>query len=186
MPDDPGITTAELRLVTRFTLGCADPLLAVFETGHPDDGRPRAALDAARLFADGAPRSRLQRVTSLDAHRAATAAAGEPARCAARAAGDAASSAYLHPPAQVAGWTSRTARETQVAHVLRPAALAARIAELASGDDRAVGDALVDATARSVAPALARIVGRYPPVRAGRDRVAQLTAALDARFRALP
>ncbi|WP_416344507.1 putative immunity protein [Isoptericola peretonis] len=44
-------------------------MLPEFERAHPHDLRPRAALDAARAFADGAPRSRLQRVTSLDAHR---------------------------------------------------------------------------------------------------------------------
>lgn len=38
---------------------------------HPDDPRPGAAVEAAWAFVNGAPRSRLQRTTSLDAHRAA-------------------------------------------------------------------------------------------------------------------
>ncbi|WP_324612909.1 hypothetical protein [Streptomyces sp. SBT349] len=50
---------------------------------------------------NGTRRTRLQRITSLDAHRAAKEATTEAARLAARAAGDAASAAYLHPIAEV-------------------------------------------------------------------------------------
>lgn len=181
--DDPGITTDELRAVTRFTLVCAAPLLAVFEARHPNDVRPRAALAAARAFADGEARSRLQRVTSLDAHRAASDAVDEPDRCAARAAGDAASSAYLHPPQQVAGWASRIARETQVGHVLRPAALAARVADLRSGGDHDAGDAHIEQAYRHLPPVIAEIVRRYPPMAPGKDRVRRLILMLDGLIR---
>lgn len=113
----------ELRVVARYAAEAAQGVLAVFEDAHPGDGRPRAAIDAAWEFVNGAPRTKLQRVTSMDAHRAAKDAATEPARLAAQAAGDAASAAYLHP----------IAKAHQVGHILRAAANAARIAEIAAG-----------------------------------------------------
>ena len=73
----------------------------------------------------------MQRVTSLDAHRAARRAPSEAARLAARSAGDAASAAYLHPIAQ-AGQVG------QVGQVLRASANAAWIGELAAGGDPAM------------------------------------------------
>ncbi|WP_372452611.1 putative immunity protein [Pseudonocardia nigra] len=86
---------------------------------HPDDRRPRAAVEAAWTFVGGANRTKLQRVTSLDAHRAAKEATTEAAKHAAHAAGDAASAAYLHPPA-VQGWRSSTAAALQVGHICVP------------------------------------------------------------------
>ena len=60
----------ELRAVAAYAVACAAPAL-LFERAHPDDPRPAAALDAARAFAEGAPRSRLQRTAAANAHRAA-------------------------------------------------------------------------------------------------------------------
>ena len=181
--DDLGITMDELRAVVRFALESAEPLLAVFEAEHGHDERPRAAVDAARLFVDGQERSRLQRVTSLDAHRAARDATGELARCAAHAAGDAAAAAYLHPPLQVAGWASQIARETQVGHILRPAAHAARVAELLSDDERSTGHAHIERTYRRSPSDVADIVGRYPPIAERKGRITELMVILDSRFR---
>jgi len=184
--DAPGVTTDELRAVTGFVLHSADELLGVFEAAHPGDDRPRAAVEAARAFVDGAPRSRRQRVTSLAAHRAGAAAATEPAALAARAAGDAAAAAYLHPPAQVWGWGSEVARTSQVGHVLRAAACAARVAELAAGEDAEVAAVHLAESFRRASPQIAGIVRRYPPIGAGRSRVARLTKALDDRCRVGP
>lgn len=150
----------------------AEAVLPVFEGAHPDDPRPRAALDAARAFVGGAPRTRLQRVTSLDAHRAARDASSEQARLAAQACGDAASAAYLHP----------IARATQVGHVLRATASEARIAELLSGDENAATEVL--ASARSRAGGVLRdVLARYPLAPVGRSRVAQLMSQLDTSLR---
>ncbi|WP_460769614.1 putative immunity protein [Mariniluteicoccus flavus] len=79
---------------------------------QPADPRISAALEAAQRFTLGEPRSKLQRVAALDAHRAAKD-AGNPVNAhTASAAGDAAASAYLHP----------FAKGDQVAHKLRSAA----------------------------------------------------------------
>src|SRR6185503_12700264 len=88
---DFDLTMEELRGVARYVVRHAEDVLPVFEQAVPGDPRPRAAIDAARAFIDGAPRTKLQRVTSLDAHRAARSAPSEAARLAARSAGDAAS-----------------------------------------------------------------------------------------------
>ena len=142
----------------------------MFEAEHPGDVRPRAAVDAARLFADGAPRTKLQRETSFAAHRAAREASSEVGRLAAQAAGDAASAAYLHP----------IARATQVGHILRATAAEARIAEL--GGDSAE-PALERACARA-SSVLVDVLRRYPPAHVGKGRVAELMCELDAALRA--
>src|SRR5439155_18341206 len=94
---DFDLTMDELRVVARYVVRHAEDVLSVFEQAVTDDSRPRAAIDAAWAFINGANRTKLQRVTSLDAHRAARSAPSEAARLAARSAGDAAAAAYLHP-----------------------------------------------------------------------------------------
>ncbi len=167
---DFALSMDELRIVARYVAETADGLLPVFEAERPDDARPRSAVVAAWRFVDGDPRTRLQRVTSVAAHRAAREASGEAARLASQAAGDAASAAYLHP----------IARAHQVGHILRAAAHAARIAEISAGDPTA---ALREAQRRAT-PELIDILRRYPSAPAGSSRVARLMATLDAALRA--
>jgi len=168
------LTMDELRVVARYVADSAQAVLPVFEDAVPGDRRPRAAIAAALEFVDGAPRSKMQRVTSLDAHRAAKAAASEAARLAARSAGDAASAAYLHP----------IAKASQVGHILRAAASAARIAELLAGDAPGVGDEHIEQARRRASPVLVDVLRRYPPAPAGGGRVARLMSTLDAALRA--
>ena len=170
---DLELTLDDLRAVTAYALENAERVLPLFERVEPTDARPRAALDAARAFVAGASRSRLQRRTAVDAHRAAREVLDEAAQHAARAAGDAAAAAYLHP----------LAKPTQVGHILRAAAEAARAAELDAGDVAAVGDARVAEAARRAGPVLVDVLRRYPPAPSGRNRVAQLMTALDAALR---
>jgi hypothetical protein len=175
-PGDFALTVDELRVVARYAARSAQDVLPVFEDAVHDDPRPRAALDAAWEFVNGARRTRLQRVTSLDAHRAAKEAPTEAARLAARASGDAAAAAYLHP----------IAKATQVGHILRAAACAARIAELDADDDPTVGMELIEQARARATPALVDVLRRYPPAPAGRNRVAHLMTALDTSLRASP
>lgn len=167
------LTMDELRAVARFALQSAEGVLPVFEAVHVDDARPRAAVEAARAFVDGERRTKLQRVTSLDAHRAAREADFEPARLAARAAGDAASAAYLHP----------IAKATQVGHILRATASAARVAELRAGNDPAVGLAVIEAARQRATPTVIDVLDRYPLAPTGRTRTAHLMSLLDASLR---
>ncbi|SDL23904.1 hypothetical protein SAMN05428985_111176 [Nocardioides sp. YR527] len=173
MPGDFELTTDELRVVARYVAETAAEVLPLFEAACPDDPRPRLALDAAWEFVGGARRTKLQRVTSLDAHRAAAEAPSEVVRLAARSAGDAASAAYLHPLASA----------DQVGHILRAAASVARIAEIeASGDPGAALVSLDRAVARA-GPELIGVLVRYPEVPVGKSRVAELMKILDARLR---
>jgi len=169
---DFDLSTDEFRVVARYVAESAEAVLPVFESAHPHDPRPRAALRAAWDFVDGEPRTALQRTTSLDAHRAAREAATEVAGLAARSAGDAASAAYLHPLAQA----------TQVGHILRAAASAARIAELQEGDAGAADRAIEEARRRA-SPVLVDVLSRYPPAPASRTRVGVLMSALDSALR---
>ena len=170
------LTTDELRAVVDYAVACAEPALVLFARDHPDDPRPAAALDAARAFVAGAPRSRRQRTAAADAHRAATGASTEPARHAATAAGHAAAAAYLHP----------LAKATQVRHILGSAAHAARAAELARGDDPVVAEYVIAAAARRATPVVLDVLSRYPRAPAGRSRVTALTTRLDSLLRDPP
>jgi acyl-homoserine lactone acylase PvdQ len=167
------LTLQELRVVARYAAECAQESLAVFEADRPDDPRARAAVDAAWVFADGAARTRLQRVASLEAHRAAKDATTPAAQAAAHAAGDAAASAYLHP----------LAKASQVGHILRAAAFAARALELSADADEDVAAVVIERARRRAAPELIDVLRRYPPAPEGKNRVDQLWKALDSALR---
>lgn len=167
---DFDLTMDDLRAVVRFAADCAEGLVPDFEAAAPHDTRPRDAIDAARLFAGGAPRSNLQRTAAFASHRAAKGVAEETAQLAALACGDAAAAAYLHP----------IAKASQVGHILRAAACAARVAELrAGGADNDVVRGLVD----RATPPLPEILRRYPSAPHGNSRVAQLMSELDSAIR---
>jgi len=179
MADDPAtieLSRPELREVTGYAVACARPALAIFEREHPDDRRPRDAIDAAQAFADGAERTRALRENAWSAHRAAqeTRDAGKGAASdAARAAAGACGAAFLHP----------LAKATQVKHILGSAAHAARAFELCAGDDPAVGAERI-ARARDLArPVVTEVLGRYPAAPPGGGRVGELIRQLDASLR---
>lgn len=167
------LTLDELRAVAGYAAACASPALPIFERDRPGDERPRAAVDAARAFADGADRTKRLRDAAWAAQRAAGEArdAGLPAASdAARAALAAAGAAYLHP----------LAKATQVKHILGAAAHAARASELATGDDPA-GQL---ARARDLAtPVVLDVLRRYPPAPPGGARAGELMRRLDALLR---
>ena len=170
------VSMGELRAVARFAAQCAQPTLSLFERDCPDDSRPAEAISAALAFADGAPRSKLQRTTAVAAHRAGREAPTEQARHAALAAGDAAAAAYLHP----------LAKATQVRHILGAAAHAARAGELSRGDDAVVGEYMLDSARRRATPTVLQVLSRYPRAPRGRTRVAELMQRLDSLLRDPP
>lgn len=170
---DFDLTHEELRVVARYVAESAQNVLPLFESACPDDPRPRAAVDAGWAFINGAPRTKLQRVASMDAHRAAKEAPTETALLAAQAAGDAAAAAYLHPIAQ----------GHQVGHILRAAANAARIAEIEADDDPTAGAKLIELARKRATPTLIDVLHRYPLVPIGSGRTAHLMNALDTSLR---
>ena len=177
-PTTINLTLSDLREVARYAVTCALPTLAIFERARPDDRRPRAAIDAAQAFADGAERTKALRDCAWAAQRAAQEArdAGQAAACeAARAALAAAGAAFLHP----------LVKATQVKHILGSAAHASRAFELAAGDDPTVGASHI-AQARTLAlthPVVVDVLRRYPPAPPGGGRVGELIRQLDASLR---
>ncbi|MEV6908306.1 putative immunity protein [Amycolatopsis sp. NPDC051071] len=172
-----GLDLAELREITAFALACAEPALAIFERRYPGDPRPRAVLDEARVFAGGGKRTNALRMTALAAHRAAKTAredGHEAAFEAARAAGHAGASAYLHP----------LAKATQVPHILGSAAGAARAFELDAGDDPGVGTEYIEKAKGLASPVVVDVLKRYPAAPGGGRRAGELLRILDAALRA--
>ncbi len=55
------LSRSELREVVGYAVVSARPALAIFEHERPDDRRPRAAIDAAQAFAEGAERTKALR-----------------------------------------------------------------------------------------------------------------------------
>ncbi|WP_020658505.1 putative immunity protein [Amycolatopsis benzoatilytica] len=160
---------AELRAVTAYAVACAEPALAIFDQARPADDRPRAALEAARAFAQGAKRSKAIRDSAWAAQRAyqeardaGESAAGEAARAAVAACG----AAFLHP----------LAKATQVLHILGPAGHAAYAFELAGGRYPVDPCALAD-------PIVLRVLARYPKAPPGRGRAGELARELDTLLR---
>jgi hypothetical protein len=165
----------DLRVVVRYAAESAQEVLSIFEASAPGDWRPRAAVEAAWIFVEGAERTKLQRASALAAHEAAREATTEAARGAARAAGHAAAAAYLHP----------LAKSTQVRHILGSAAHAARATELAAGGFESVGAAQIEHACRRATPALVSVLRRYPVAPSRGNRVAELMSALDTALRSL-
>lgn len=179
MVDDPAIielSQSDLREVAGYAVACAEPALTIFERERPEDRRPRAAVDAARAFADGAERTKAIRDSAWAAHRAyqETRDAGQTAASeAARAAVAAAGAGFLHP----------LAKPTQVRHILGSAAHAARAFELSVGDDPTVASDRI-AQARTLAPlVVVDVLRRYPVAPRGGGRVGELIRQLDASLR---
>ena len=167
------LSKQDLREVTRYAAESAQEVLAIFESAHPADSRPRDAVAAAWTFARGGGRGKALRDAAWAALKAARAAATAAAGHAARAAMSAASAAYLHPLADA----------HQVKHILGAAAHAARAAELLAGDDRAVGAGRIEQARRRATPGVVDVLSRYPAAPPGGGRVGELLRELDAVLR---
>ncbi|PFG33050.1 putative immunity protein [Sanguibacter antarcticus] len=167
------LTMEELRAVARFAADCAESVLPDFEAEAPENSRPREALHAARVFAEGGARTNLQRTAAFAAHRAAQSVSAETAQLAALACGDAAASAYLHPIAEA----------TQVGHILRAAACAARVAELRADDEGTTSSDSVGVLVERAAPPVPDVLRRYPAAPHGASRLSRLMSALDTAIR---
>jgi hypothetical protein len=170
------LSQSEHREVAGYAVACARPALVIFERERPEDRRPRAAIDAAQAFADGAERTKALRDSAWAAHRAAQQArdAGQAsASDAARAAGHAVGAAFLHP----------LPKATQVKHILGSAAHAARAFELSAGDDPAVGLDQITQSRILARPVVVDVLSRYPSAPPGGGRVGELIRTLDTSLR---
>lgn len=160
------------RLVGLWVADCAERVLPLFEAKAPGDARPREAIAGIRAFARGeTPKGQLRPL--FRAAYAAARAVGDPASAAAaRAAGLAAASAFMH--------NQVTADQTK--HALGPATYGALARERASNDPEAAEDEIRRAVACASTAVLA-IVRRMPARGPGRGRLDALHHRLDARLR---
>lgn len=74
---------------------CAEHVLPIFEEKHPQDDRPRKAIEAARAWVRGEILCGAARAAAVAAHAAARDAAHDAARAVARATGHAAGTAHM-------------------------------------------------------------------------------------------
>jgi hypothetical protein len=83
--------------LARWAKACAERVLPYFEAGYPQDARPRQALETLQAWIDtGVFSMKVIRKASLDSHAAAReVGADNPARSAARAAGQAVATAHV-------------------------------------------------------------------------------------------
>jgi hypothetical protein len=160
----------ELRALTGWAAACASRVLPLYESRVPDDLRPAAAIDAAREFASGAPRTKALRTAAWAALAAAGATADPVASAAARAAVGAAGAAYLHP----------LASPNQVKHIVGPAQQAALARELA-GDS---APAEIEWALAQAPPEVSTLLHRFPPGKPGKTRLGELHRALESALRA--
>ena len=176
MDHEPGwmtLSEEDRRLVGLWAADCAERVLPLFEAKAPSDTRPRGAIEGIRAFARGGKRTARLRSLAWAAHAAAREVGDPVATAAARAAGLAAATAYIH----------ALATPHQAKHALGPAVYGARACELAADDDPIVGDEEIRGAIERASPAVREIIRRMPTRGAGRGRLDELFYQLDTGLR---
>jgi hypothetical protein len=172
-PDQITLTQEDLRFVGLWAADCAERVLPLFEAKAPSDTRPREAIEGIREFAGGGKRTARLRSLAVAALAAAREVGDPVATDAARAAGAAAASAYMHPLATL----------DQAKHALGPAVYAALARELAASGDSSAADEELRWAIQHAAPAVREVVRRYPIRVPGRTRLNALFYRLDTGLR---
>lgn len=176
MGQEPGrmtLTEEDRRLVGLWAADCAERALPLFEAKAPFDARPREAVEGIRAFARGELRKGPLRSRALAALAAAREVDDPAATAAARAAGYAAASPFMHPLATL----------DQAKHALAPATYAALALELAAVDHPDGGDEAIRWAVEHASEVVRDVVGRMPARGAGRSRLDALYYQLDAGLR---
>lgn len=167
------LSMESLRAIGSWAADCAERALSVYE-GHADtDSRPRAAIEGIRVFAGGEKRTARLRVLALAAFAAAREIGDPAAVAAARAAGLAASSAYIHPLVDV----------QQTKHIVGPAAYAALAIELVHAGDPNIGDGEVHWAIEHASLEAREVLQQMPARQPGKSRLDMLLYALDEGIR---
>jgi hypothetical protein len=83
------------RLLASWAADCAEHVLPLFTAKHPEDDRPRRAIDTARAWSWGEASVGEAREAAFAAHAAARSASDAAARAAAQAAGHAVATAHM-------------------------------------------------------------------------------------------
>lgn len=178
-PKELGNSTEEqalLRAVALWAVGYAEQALAIFESRHPDDTRPRQAIEAAREYGQGKKRDKNLRVVALASFKAAKD-IDEASKYAARAATLSASVAYAHTDLQIGLQGVRQAR-----HILGPIVYAAFALE-AVNDNRTIGEDFIGQAVQTAPPEAKQILRHMPPQPKKSGRIEELFFELDSILR---
>jgi len=90
-----GKLTRDRKLLAIWAANCAEHVIQYFEKEHPQDDRPRKAIEAGRAWARDEIKTGEARAAALAAHAAARVCENYVARSAARASGQAAGTAHV-------------------------------------------------------------------------------------------
>lgn len=93
--DDLTLSEEDRRQLVEWTIACAERLLPLYLTAHPDDSRPRDALDAAEAFLRGELEIDEVRERAFACHAAARETSDVSASAAARVCGQAVAVAHM-------------------------------------------------------------------------------------------
>lgn len=146
---------------------------SLFAAKAPADTRPREAIEGVRAFVRGENRKGLLRPLVSAAYAAAREVGDPAAEAAARSAGVAAGSVFIHTEVTL----------NQAKHALGSAAYAALARTLAADDNSDAGDGEIRWAIEHASPTLREILRRMPVRAAGRGRLDQLLYQLDAGLR---
>ncbi|MEV4613247.1 putative immunity protein [Kitasatospora sp. NPDC049258] len=171
--DSVTISDEDRRLLGLWAADCAERVLPLFEAEAPSDTRPREAIEGIRTFVREGRRTGRLRSVAFAALAAAREVGDPAATAAARAAGYAAATPYIHP----------LATAHQVRHVLDPAVHVALAREFAAGGEGGAGDAELRRAIEQAPPAVRGIVRQLPGCGPGRSRAAVLRHRLDQALR---
>lgn len=167
---------AALRPIALWAVKYAQEALIVFESRHPDDQRPRQAIDASHAFGNGEKRSNNLRSLAFAAMKSKKDTDG-PSRHAAQAAVLTAAIAYTHTDLQTGLQGIRQAQ-----HILGPIVYAALAIETAA-DQPARGNDLVQRAIADAPPEVGRILKHMPPQPKKAGQIGTLFSTLDAALR---
>jgi hypothetical protein len=180
MPETLGNSSEEpalLRPVARWAASYAEEALSVFESRHPDDARPREAIEAGREFGNGKKRDKNLRMLAFAAMKSKKD-VDEPSKHAVQAAILTAAVAYTHTDLQTGLQGVRQAR-----HVLGPIVYAALALETAANKPE-LGDDLLQRAVKTAPPEVGHILEHMPSQPNKEARVESLFFVLDSALRA--
>lgn len=165
-----------LRPIALWAARYAEEALAVFEDRHPDDARPREAIEAGREFGNGKRRDKNLRMLAFAAMKSSKD-VDEPSKHAVQAAVLTASVAYMHTDLQTGLQGVRQAR-----HILGPIVHAALALETAANKPK-LGDDLLQRAVTTAPPEVGRVLKHMPSQPKKDGRLDILFFSLDSALR---
>ncbi|HSX34072.1 MAG TPA: hypothetical protein VLF62_00315 [Candidatus Saccharimonadales bacterium] len=167
---------ALLRPIALWVAKYAEEAISVFESRHPDDTRPRQAIEAGREFGNGKKRDKNLRMLAFAAMESRKD-VDNPSKHAVQAAILTAAVAYTHTDLQTGLQGVRQAQ-----HILGPIVYAALAIETA-GNQPTLGDDLLQRAIADAPEEVGHILAHMPPQPIKEGRIGTLFSVLDSALR---